>query len=133
MDQLAQPIAFGETFNVEVVDGVYYGALTVGGVTFRQSLPEGIAQYPEEKQRYWMKRCIDQLRSKSKKLKTVERAKAERKLRIGKRIIQEQALVDQMTAMGIDRVESPETDVVSGYHFPDGTVVPDDSVGLNDE
>jgi len=38
--------------------GCPYGILTKDGVEFREELPSNLGDYTEEKQRYWMRRCI---------------------------------------------------------------------------
>lgn len=127
----ARQLGTGEMFIAKVEDGVFYGVLTVGGVEYKEPLPELIGQLPVEKQIYWMRRCIDKLRARAKKVKALERAKAERKLRAAKGVMQEKALADQLKAMGVERVEEPPKlewvpqtfDTKTGETLPEGNEV----------
>jgi len=104
MDKNTQPVSSEVTIIED--DGVRYGVLVVNGKEFREPLAEALHQLPEDKQRYWMRRCIDRLEQKAKAWRTQELARKARSLIAAHRTKIEVEKAAFFESIGVERIEA---------------------------
>lgn len=112
MDKNTQP-PISEVTVIEE-DGRHYGVLVVSGKEFREPLAEALLQLPEEKQRYWMRRCIDRLEQKAKAWRNQELARKARALMAAGRTMQEVEKAAFFESIGVERIEPEGNEVQNG-------------------
>lgn len=89
-------------------DGRFYGVLVVDGQEFREPLAEALTQLPIEKQKYWMRRCIDRLEQKAKAFKNQVLARKARALMAANRTMREVETAQFFESIGVERIEGNE-------------------------